>query len=161
MMPAQTLSSRQRGFTYLGLIILIAILGMVSASTLHLGAMMHRRAAEQELLERGLALSLALESYARGAHGTQKTEPDSVNDLLRDPRSPKVLVRHLRRIEPDPITGRTQWGEIRGPGGQGIVGFYSLTEQEPLKTTDFPDPFGDFEGKRSYKEWVFKSGMGE
>jgi type II secretory pathway pseudopilin PulG len=149
----------QKGFTYLGLLIFIAILGLISGATLHLGAMMQRREAEQDLLERGLIMSRALESYARNAGGSRSTAPASIDELLHDPRFPKSTVRHLRRIEIDPITGRPEWGLVRGPDGKSIIAIHSLSEEHPLKIGDFPKPFEDFEGKGSYREWVFTPGM--
>ena len=55
---------RQSGFTYLGLIILVAILGLVGAAGLKMGSLLQRQIAEQELLDIGAQFSDALYSYA-------------------------------------------------------------------------------------------------
>ena len=47
--------AQQAGFTYLVLIILVAIIGMVGAASLKIGALLQRAAAEEELLDIGAA----------------------------------------------------------------------------------------------------------
>lgn len=150
----------QQGYTYIGLLLFVAVLGLVSASTLRIGVTAQRRVAEQELLERGWALTQALESYARATQGAQSPYPSSIQDLLRDPRSPLVVVRHLRRIERDPITGGTEWGVVLSADRRGIVGFYSLSEQKAWRR-DLPPPFDDFNDKPLYRDWVFRAGLGD
>jgi type II secretory pathway pseudopilin PulG len=53
-----------RGFTYLSLIVMVAIVGLVTASAIKLGSVLQRSRAEQELLDIGAAFSDALKSYA-------------------------------------------------------------------------------------------------
>lgn len=55
---------RAAGLTYLPVMILVAIIGLVGAATLRVDALMQRAAAEQELLEMGATFSEALRSYA-------------------------------------------------------------------------------------------------
>ncbi len=148
---------KQSGFTYLSLLIFMAILAMLSATVLQTGVAMQRRLAERELLEVGRRLSAALESYALSGG---QASPQSMQDLLRDPRFPNRLLRHIKRIEVDPITGSEEWGIVRGPNGKDIIGFYSLSEDKPQQTTDFPEAIEEFDGKTRYKDWVFTKGMG-
>ncbi|UUZ49985.1 type II secretion system GspH family protein [Massilia sp. B-10] len=54
-----------RGFTYLGLIVLLMVIGLVGAATLKAGSVLQRAAAEEELLEIGAQFSEALRSYAK------------------------------------------------------------------------------------------------
>ena len=150
----------QSGYTYIGLLIVIAVLSFLSASSLHIGVMVHRRVAEQELLDRGYRLSLALDSYASLTPSGQNPYPQSINDLLRDPRFPKKVVRHLRRIEVDPMTGTAVWGTVPPEKGVGIGGFHSLSEQKVLRK-DFNPPFRDFVDLPLYRDWVFVRGLGE
>jgi hypothetical protein len=49
-----------RGFTYLGLIILTTIIGLVGAAGLKMGTLPQRAAAEEELLEIGAQFSAAM-----------------------------------------------------------------------------------------------------
>ncbi len=100
---------RQEGFTYLGLVIFVTIVGLVGAATLKVGSLLQRAAAEEELLEIGAAYSAALQSYAAATPRGQPTQPPNLEHLLRDPRFPGVR-RHLRKIFVDPITGTTEWG---------------------------------------------------
>ena len=87
---------KQRGFTYLGLIILVAIIGLVGAAGLKASSLLRRAAAEEELLETGAAFSDALASYAAVTPPGQPPQPPTLQELLRDPRSPTVR-RHLRK----------------------------------------------------------------
>jgi type II secretory pathway pseudopilin PulG len=145
---------RATGFTYIGLLILIAILGMATAATLQVGALLQRRAAEQELLAIGLEMHTALTSYAAATPVGQSAFPATLEDLLLDPRYPGVR-RHLRRVYLDPITRNAQWGLVMSANGQGIAGIYSLSEQQPIKLAHFAPPFANFENKSRYRDWVF------
>jgi len=147
-------SCRQRGFTYLGLLILVAILALVGAAGLKMGALLQRQAAEQELLDIGAQFSDALFSYAAATPPGQPQQPPSMEALLRDPRVPQ-LRRHLRKRFIDPMTGRAEWGLLYQPGGNGIIGIHSLSQARPLKTGNFEPRFGGLEGKARLSEWVF------
>ena len=145
---------RQRGFTYLGLIILVAILGLVGAAGLKMGSLLQRQAAEQELLDIGAQFSDALQSYAGATPAGQPQQPPTLAALLRDPRFPQVR-RHLRKLYVDPITGRAEWGLLYQPGSQGIIGVHSLSQAAPLKVGNFEARFAGFEGKAHFSEWRF------
>jgi hypothetical protein len=95
---------RTAGFSLIALLIVIAILGMTSAASLQIGALLQRRGAEDELLQ----------------------------DLLKDPRYPNPR-RHLRKHYADPISGTDEWGAIESPGASGITGIYSRAEGQPTK----------------------------
>lgn len=142
------------GFTYLGLLITLAIIGVAGAATLQLGSVLQRRNAEAELLEIGAAYQQALDQYARATPLGQATAPKSLQDLLKDPRYPGTR-RYLRQIYVDPLTGGADWGLIRTPENQGIVGVFSQSPDKPLKLANFPAEFTDFENKTSYQEWRF------
>lgn len=145
---------RQHGFTYLGLIILVAILGLVGAAGLKMGSLLQRQAAEQELLDIGAQFSEALYSYAAATPPGQPQQPPSLAALLRDPRTPQ-LRRHLRKLFVDPITGRAEWGLLYQPGSNGIIGVHSLSQAAPLKVGNFDARFAGFEGKAHLSEWQF------
>lgn len=144
------------GFTYLGLLMLLAILGIVSATAVQLGSVVHRRAAEETLLNVGNEFSRALESYRSATPAGQPDEPPSLQDLLKDPRFPGV-VRHLRKLYADPITGQQDWGILRSEESKHIVGVFSLSDAKPIKIANFDTRWQDFAGKFSYQEWVFTS----
>jgi type II secretory pathway pseudopilin PulG len=142
------------GFTYVGLLIVLAIMGVVSAAALQVGAVAHRRMAEETLLEVGSEFGRALDSYFLITPGGQPGEPATLEELLEDRRFPGV-VRHLRKLYYDPITGRQEWGILRSENTHLIIGIYSLSEAHPIKTGNFDPSFQSFAGKSSYREWVF------
>lgn len=145
---------RQRGFTYLGLIILVAILGLVGAAGLKMGSLLQRQAAEQELLDIGAQFSDALYSYAAATPPGQPQQPPTLSALLRDPRVPQ-LRRHLRKLYVDPITGRAEWGLLYQPGSNGIIGVHSLSPAAALKVGNFEARFAGFDGRARLSEWHF------
>ena len=155
-MPA--LKARKRaaqGFSYLGVLILVAVLGLVGTASVKLAAVQHRRFAEQALLETGAAFSQALASYARATPAGQADAPPSLQDLLRDPRFPGT-VRHLRKIYVDPMTGGNDWGLERDSDDASIISVFSLSCGKPIKIAGFDGRFPDFNGKPFYREWKFK-----
>ena len=145
---------RQAGFTYVGMIVFVTIIGLVGAATLKVGALLARAEAENELLEIGAAFSDALASYAQATPPGQPQQPPSLEALLRDPRFPNPR-RHLRRIFVDPITGRAEWGLVRAAEGAPIVGVYSLSQAQPLKIANFDQRFVNFERKQHLSDWKF------
>lgn len=147
---------RAGGFTYISLIILVAILGLVGATAVKLGALMQRSAAERELLNIGAQFSDALQSYAKATPPGQPTQPPSLKELLLDPRFPAVR-RHLRKIFVDPMTGKAEWGITYVAGTTGVVAVYSLSTDKPVKIGNFPARFQGFEGKQRIADWKFVS----
>ncbi|WP_295993272.1 type II secretion system protein [Rugamonas sp.] len=142
------------GFTYVSLIILVAILGLVAAATLKTGAVMQRAEAEQQLLDIGAQFSDALQSYASATPPGQPAQPPSLRELLRDPRFPGVR-RHLRKLFVDPMTGTTQWGVVYLAGETGVIGVYSRSEDKPIKIGNFPARYKAFDGKAHLSDWRF------
>jgi type II secretory pathway pseudopilin PulG len=153
-MPTYSAVTRkQAGFTYFGVLILIAALGVTTAAALTLGASVQRRVDEEELLFIGAQYRAAIESYYRASPVGSPHYPMSLQDLLRDPRYPN-LIRHLRQLYPDPMTAEVDWVLVPAPEG-GIMGVHSASTHTPVKVGNFPPPFQVFEGKESYAEWVF------
>lgn len=150
----------QCGFTYVALMIVVAILGLVAATSLQMGAVVQRSSAEQTLLDIGGEFSDALKSYAEATPAGQPNLPASLQDLLSDPRS--VLIRrHLRKIYTDPITGSAEWGLIYLNEKNGITGVYSRSDGRPIKQAGFEARFAALEAGdvRSYRDWVFTAGQ--
>ncbi|RJG05277.1 type II secretion system protein [Noviherbaspirillum cavernae] len=145
---------RANGFTYLGVLILVAVMGLVSTASVQVGVILQRRAAEEELLSIGMEFRNALTSYANATPTGKTTYPQSLQDLLKDPRYPNPR-RHLRKLYADPLTGKEEWGTIAAPDGTGIAGVYSLSNAVPIKIGNFPIPFQEFAGKNTYREWKF------
>lgn len=142
----------QFGFTYIGLLIAIALVGVALAGT---GVVWHaeaRREKERELLFIGEEFRRAIGRYYERSPGTKKY-PTSLDELLRDPRYPDVQ-RYLRKIYLDPISGSSDWELVMAPGG-GIAGIFSPSDGEPIRQTNFPQIQSDFEGAARYSDWKF------
>jgi len=143
-----------RGFTYLSLIIVVAIVGLVAASAIKLGSVLQRSRAEQELLDIGAAFSDALKSYADATPQGMPTQPPSLRELLKDPRFPGTR-RHLRKIFVDPMTGKAEWGIVYRGDKTGVLAVYSLSDAKPVKIGNFPARYSGFEGKSRISDWKF------
>lgn len=145
--------AEQRGFSYLFLLIIVAVLGMVAANAVSLGVNASRRDAEVELLAIGGEFENALRSY-RGAGPTgTRAGPRDLEDLLLDRRM-SATRRHLRKIYADPLTGRQEWGVVRQPDGA-IVGIYSTAPGTPIKRAGFDVHRASFDNAARYAQWVF------
>lgn len=143
----------QSGFTYLGLLFLIAIMSAVLASTGTVWHTMQMREKERELLFVGNQIRHAIQLYYDKTPGTVKQYPKSLEDLLKDKRY-LTTQRYLRKIYLDPITVKPEWGVVEAPDG-GISGIYSLSEALPIKTKNFSEADQAFEGQTKYSDWKF------
>ncbi|CAI8763949.1 Type II secretion system GspH family protein [Pseudomonas sp. IT-P2] len=141
----------QGGFTYLGVLFLIVIMGMGLASAGELWSTASRRDREKQLLWVGTQYAQALRSYYRSSPGLAQY-PKELADLLQDERFPEAR-HHLRQLYPDPIGGG-EWVLQRGFDGR-ITGINSASTEVPLKQADFPSQWSDFEGMQRYSDWQF------
>ena len=144
---------RERGFTYIGVLVLVVLMGITLASAGEVWHTMQQREKEQELLFIGHQFRLALKRYALSTPGKARRAPLHLEELLQDPRYPGIR-RYLRKIYLDPLTGGPEWGLITGPAGE-IYGVHSLSEGEPLKKDHFDLADKHFEGGMKYSDWVF------
>jgi type II secretory pathway pseudopilin PulG len=150
---AGRLRSRERGFTYLIVLVAVVVLGIVAEVAVALTSHEARAEREAELLFRGDAYRQAIRRYYE-AGGVVKTYPRRLEDLLVDPRFPE---RHyLRMLYPDPLSrdGKGGWNLVHAPDG-GIAGVVSRSDAEPLKKAHFPKGLEAFEGAQTYADWVF------
>jgi type II secretory pathway pseudopilin PulG len=151
---------REQGFTYLGLLILVSIIGLAGAAALKVDALLRRAEAERDLLEVGAAFSEALRSYAAATPRGQSTRPPGLQDLLKDPRFPGVR-RHLRKLFVDPVTGKGEWGIVYAGEHTGVLAVHSLSSAQPLKLANFDARFSGFENSKHISDWKFTaSGLG-
>jgi len=146
--------AHQGGFTYLGLIVVVFIIGLVGAATLKVEALLRRAQLEKELLETGAQFSAALDSYAKATPRGQPRAPLTLEELLRDKRFPNPR-RHLRKIFIDPVTGKAEWGLVRAGESGPILGVHSLSQATPLKQANFDARFSGFENRDYLSEWKF------
>ncbi|MDH4567150.1 type II secretion system protein [Pseudomonas sp. BN414] len=142
----------EQGFTYLGVLFLVMLMGMALAGAGQLWSTSSQRARERDLLWVGSQYAQALRSYYRASPGVAQY-PASLEELLEDNRFPEP-VRHLRQLYPDPITGSADWGLIRSFDGR-IAGLFSQSRQRPLKQAHFPAQWVEFEGTGSFADWRF------
>jgi type II secretory pathway pseudopilin PulG len=145
--------SREGGFTYIGVLVLVALMGIALASVGQVWHTMQQREKEQELLFIGRQFRVAIKRFVDHAPPQARRYPVSLEELLKDPRYPGTQ-RYLRTIYRDPMTGKEEWGLITAPSGE-IYGVHSLSENEPLKKGNFGLADKNFEGKMKYSEWLF------
>jgi type II secretory pathway pseudopilin PulG len=143
----------QRGFTFIGLLILIMIAGFTLAEAGNTWRNMVKREKEQELLKIGDKFREAIGNYYNQSPGNVKQYPPSLQALLRDDRFLKPR-RYLREIYVDPMTGMRNWGTYEAPTG-GIMAVTSLSLEKPFKTANFKAIYKSFEKKDAYVDWVF------
>jgi type II secretory pathway pseudopilin PulG len=149
MVPHRVRPAKAAGFTYIGILIFVAFIGVGLAVVGQLWSFAARRANEEELLFVGDSFRDAIRSYY--THGGQL--PQSLEDLVKDPRSP-ATVRYIRKLYADPITRTTDWRLITLDSG-GIVGVASKSTAKPIKVANFPVKDAAFEDAECYCEWEF------
>lgn len=144
--------SAQAGFTYLFVLMLIALIGMglVAAGTLWSTDV--KRAREAELLFIGDQYRQAIRSYYERP-GQPPRLPQSIDELLEDRRDVEIA-RHLRRAWRDPFTGEA-FALIRMPDNQGITGVHSQSTGHPFKIAGFSAENGAFAEAATYADWQF------
>ena len=156
-MPRSRTTSWQRrhrsaGFTYVALLLGVALLG---ASLAWLGLswqLASQREAERQLLFAGRQIRLALLSYQRSGPVFGQL-PTSLEALLHDSRGVAVQ-RHLRRIYADPVGDGQPWALITDEDGH-VLGVHSRSQRPPLKRAGFAHDEDAFEAARSYADWRF------
>lgn len=137
-------NGRQRGFTYLTALLLVAAVGSSLAAVGGLWSQASQREKESELLWIGEQFRQAIGLYYQRSPGAAKRYPEKLEDLLEDRRFLTVQ-RYLRRIYVDPMTSKGQWDLIAAPGG-GIMGVRSLSDGRPVRERG---------GARRYADWTF------
>lgn len=141
----------QGGFTYLGALFLLTLMGLGLAGTGQTWEVASRRARERELLWVGKQYARALQAYREQSPGLRQY-PQELQDLLEDRRFPEPR-HHLRKRYPDPVT-RGELVVIRNAQGR-IAGVRSASADAPMKRSGFPDEWKDFEGTTRYADWQF------
>src|SRR5256714_13469258 len=142
----------QRGFTYLGMLVIVALLGFGLAAFGELYSHASQREKERELLFIGNQFRDAIASYYNKSPGA-KVYPKKLDDLVEDKRLP-MPQHHLRRVYSDPMTGKSDWALVEAPGG-GLMGVHSLSEETPVKSGDFSAKDAAFADAENYTKWMF------
>jgi type II secretory pathway pseudopilin PulG len=144
--------SVQSGFTYLYVLMLIALIGMGLATAGTLWRTDAQRAREAELLFIGDQYRQAIRSYYE-LDPAQPRLPQSIDELLEDNRRPDT-VRHLRRAWRDPLSGG-ELALIVAPDSHDIVGVHSPAQGRPFKQAGFAPADETLAGAARYAEWRF------
>jgi type II secretory pathway pseudopilin PulG len=141
------------GFTYLGLLVAVVILGLALSAVGAVWRTQAQREREQELLFIGREFRAAIASYyGAGANGGHQY-PQDVADLLEDKRWPEPH-HHLRRLSVDPMTGLDDWTIIR-TDTLGITGIASSSKGVPIKKAGFAAEESVFSDAKGYYDWEF------
>ena len=107
---------RQRGFTYLGLLLAIALLGIGLTAASEVWSTVARRQRMAQLEWVGQQYAQAIGSYYESTPGIVKAYPTQLEDLLED-RRVLFVRRHVRQLYPNPLTGQIDWQPINSPTG--------------------------------------------
>lgn len=142
-----------QGAILMALLLGLALGGIGLMAAVDVWTLTRQREREQQLLFIGDQYRQAIRRYWFAApSGSPRVLPASFEALLEDERYPMPM-RHLRRLYPDPITGKSEWGVLRQ--SDRIAGVYSLSEAQPVKQTGFTPAYEIFNDKTSYRDWVF------
>jgi hypothetical protein len=137
----------------LGALFLTALAGAYAVSFATIWHHHSTREKEAELLFVGGQFREAIRRYRLSTPGPTPEYPRSLDQLLLDPRYPQAR-RYLRKLYPDPMTGRTDWGLVLGPSGE-LLGVHSRSEDKPIKVAGFSAEDAAFSDKTRYNEWLF------
>lgn len=142
-----------RGYTYLGLLFVLAMGGAALARLGEVATTAAQRERELELLFRGEEIQHAIEAYARATPAGHGRWPSRLQDLLVDKRH-AMPRHHLRRLYPDPFTGRADWVLLPAPGAEpGFQGVSSAAQVRPHRAEQTAG-----QGSRDCVcDWVFKA----
>jgi type II secretory pathway pseudopilin PulG len=146
----RTPAAKQRGFTYVGLMFAVVIIGLTLTVAAHVWRTTVQREREAELIWVGHAYRLAIASYFALGH----RYPATLENLVTDDRFP-VPKHHLRKLYPDPITGRNDWKLLLTPDQSGIQGVESISQLTPMKRDGFELIDALFKDADCYCKWSF------
>jgi type II secretory pathway pseudopilin PulG len=147
------------GFTYIGLLIAVAILGFGLSVVGTVWRTQAQREREQELLSIGREFRAAIAAYYRANGSGGHQFPQDINDLLEDKRGPEPR-HYLRRLYADPMTGAQDWTFLQIDtlgiaGSTGIIGIASSSQAAPIKKKGFLTEEVAFEDAACYCDWKF------
>lgn len=161
------LNGKQYGFGYISVLIIVAIMVIMTLKISSDLSVRVARGKESELLFNGDQFARAIKSYyesgpVRGCY------PLNLEVLLEDRRNFQVL-RHLRKIFPDPMNLPSRvstdspdvpplinggWHLILNENDR-IIGVFSASASPPFKQANFTKNYKEFEGKSQYADWKF------
>ena len=150
-----------RGFTYLGMLALLVLIGLLLGTAGEVASRTAQREREAQLLWVGHEYRTAIGRY----WARRRAYPQALEDLLGTTplggvTDAPVPVRYLRQLYRDPMTNAADWVLVPAPGG-GIMGVASRSQRAPLKTGNFDPDDQAFALATSYGDWqfLFQPGM--
>jgi type II secretory pathway pseudopilin PulG len=141
------------GFTYIGLLIAVVVLGISLSAVGAVWRTQAQREREQELLFIGHEFQRAIAAYYRAGGGGMNRFPQELDDLLEDKRGPEPR-HYLRKLYVDPMTGAQDWTILR-TDMLGITGIASSSQAATLKKAGFPADEEVFADATCYCDWKF------
>jgi type II secretory pathway pseudopilin PulG len=142
-----------RGFTYLGVIFAVALIGIGLAATGTVWSLSAQREKEAQLLFVGDQFRNAIRSYYFSSPSGLRQYPRTFDDLLADTRGGAVQ-RHLRKIFPDPMSNDRNWEPIMLAEGV-LIGVRSRATGKPIKRSNFSVENQGLVDAECYCEWRF------
>ena len=144
-----------RGFTYLGMLALLVLIGLLLGTAGEVASRTAQREREAQLLWVGHEYRTAIGRY----WARRRAYPQTLEELLGTAplgtaSSAPVLVRYLRQLYRDPMTNAADWVLVPAPSG-GIMGVSSRSKRAPLKTGNFDPDDQAFALASSYGDWQF------
>jgi type II secretory pathway pseudopilin PulG len=141
---------REGGFTYVGLLVLVALVGILLAKAGEVASTTARREREAELLWVGHQYRAAIGRY----WARRRVYPQTLEELLGTGPEAPIEARFLRSLYRDPMTSAPDWVLVPAPTG-GIMGVASSSARAPIKTGRFDEADKDFEDAATYQDWQF------
>src|SRR5580765_5432642 len=142
----------ERGVTYLMLMFVIVLIGIATTTAAKQWKVIVQRELEADLLAKGIEIQNALALYSAtikaGRVMPGEVYPQTLADLTRLPKP------FLRKVYLDPM-GHGEWEYLRAPTG-GIMGVRSKSLAKPFRQREFPPAVRHFEGRTSYRDWIFQ-----
>ena len=152
---------RQRGYTFVEIAVVAAIVAVLASAVLPLASVTMKRTREIELRRTLREIRTAIDKFKDAADQNQISPNDIDNDADGYPPTLQVLVdgvtpandtsgrklRYLRRIPIDPMTRTTEWGlrssrdrpDSQAWGGQNVYDVYTTFEGRALDGTNYRD----------------------
>lgn len=112
-----TSQTRQKGFVYLWVLFALAVTLTLLSVQIEVTSHQVEKSRQRELRWVLAQYQSAILSYRQSTLGTSDYRLESLERLVRDERD-GIVRRHIRKLYPNPITGRLDWVIVRGQDGQ-------------------------------------------